>query len=118
AGLALVAAAARDVGVRAGGRPDYPGLVVLAVWLVCLLLGISEGNAWGWTSRGVLGLFGAAAVLCVVWVLIELRVRAPLVRIALLVGPRSLSANVVSALLGFSMFAAFTLIAGFIQARR
>ncbi|HEY8479851.1 MAG TPA: MFS transporter [Spirillospora sp.] len=118
AGLALVAAAARDVGVRAGGRPDYPGLVVLAVWLVCLLLGISEGNAWGWTSRGVFGLFGAAAVLCVVWVLIELRVRAPLVRIALLVGPRSLSANVVSALLGFSMFAAFTLIAGFIQARR
>ncbi|TDB93248.1 MFS transporter [Actinomadura sp. 7K534] len=117
AGLVLVAAAARDVGVRAGGRPDYPGVAVLAVWLTCLLLGISQGNTWGWTSGGVLGLFGTAAVLCAVWVVIERRVRAPLVRLNLLVGARSLSANVVSALLGFSMFAAFTLIAGFVQAR-
>ena len=116
AGLALVAAAARDVGVRAGGRPDYPGAVLLACWLVCLLLGISQGNTWGWASGGVLGLFGAAAVLCAAWVAVELRVRAPLVRLNLLVGARSLSANVVSALLGFSMFAAFTLIAGFVQA--
>ncbi|MEU9842672.1 MFS transporter [Actinomadura sp. NPDC048032] len=117
AGLVLVAATARDVGVRAGGRPDLPGAALLACWLVCLLLGISQGNAWGWTSGGVLGLFGAAAALCAVWTAVELRVRAPLVRLGLLVGPRSLSANVVSALLGFSMFAAFTLIAGFVQAR-
>lgn len=114
--LVLVAVTARDVGGRAGGRPDFAGAAVLALWLICLLLGISEGNAWGWTSGGVLGLFGAAAVLCAVWVVIELRVRAPLVRLNLLVGARSLSANVISALLGFSMFAAFTLIAGFVQA--
>ncbi|MFG2090008.1 MULTISPECIES: MFS transporter [unclassified Spirillospora] len=117
AGLVLVGTAARDVGVRAGGRPDYPGVAVLAAWLICLLLGISEGNAWGWTSGGVLGLFTAAAVLCAAWVVIELRVRAPLVRLNLLVGARSLSANVASALLGFSMFASFTLIAGFVQAK-
>jgi MFS family permease len=116
AGLVLVAWTARDVGVRAGGRPDFAGATLLAVWLVCLLLAISEGNTWGWTSGGVLGLFGAAAVLCAVWVAVEQRVRAPLVRLNLLVGARSLSANVVSALLGFSMFAAFTLIAGFVQA--
>ncbi|TDD74823.1 MFS transporter [Actinomadura darangshiensis] len=114
--LVLVAVTARDVGVRAGGRPDLPGAALLAAWLVCLLLAISEGNAWGWTSGGVLGLAGAAAALCAVWVVVELRVRAPLVRLSLLAGPRSLSANVVSALLGFSMFAAFTLIAGFVQA--
>ena len=116
AALGLVAACARDAGVRAGGRPDLPGAALLAAWLVCLLLGISEGNAWGWTSARVLGLFGAAAALCAVWVAVERRVRAPLVRLNLLVGPRSLSANLVSALLGFSMFAAFTLIAGFVQA--
>ncbi|MEU8342640.1 MFS transporter [Spirillospora sp. NPDC048832] len=115
--LALVAVLARDAGVRAGGRPDFAGAVLLAAWLVCLLLGISEGNAWGWTSGGVLALFGAAAALCAVWVVVQLRVRAPLVRLNLLVGARSLSANVASALLGFSMFAAFTLIAGFVQAR-
>lgn len=114
--LVLVAATARDVGARAGGRPDVPGAVLLAGWLTCLLLGISQGNAWGWTSGGVLGLFGAAAVLCAAWTVLELRVREPLVRLSLLVGARSLSANVASALLGFSMFAAFTLIASFVQA--
>ncbi|TMQ89865.1 MFS transporter [Actinomadura soli] len=117
AALVLVAAAARDVGGRSGGRPDYAGAALLGGLLFCLLLAISEGNAWGWASGGVLGLFAAAAVLGAAWVATELRVRAPLVRLALLVGPRSLSANLVSALLGFSMFAAFTLISGFVQAR-
>ncbi|MFD0690428.1 MFS transporter [Actinomadura fibrosa] len=114
-GLALVAATAHDRGARAGGRPDVAGATVLAAWLVCLLLAISQGNQWGWASGGVLGLFGAAAVLCAAWVAIELKVREPLVRLTLLAGPKSLSANLASALLGFSMFAAFTLISAFVQ---
>ncbi|GAA3978144.1 MFS transporter [Actinomadura viridis] len=117
-GMVFIAVFAPDVGRRAGGRPDIPGALVLAGFLVCLLLAISQGNRWGWTSAGVLGLFGAAAALCAIWVLVELRVREPLVRLGLLVGSRSLSANLASMLLGFSMFAAFTLIAGFVQAPR
>ncbi|KAB2384689.1 MFS transporter [Actinomadura montaniterrae] len=115
AGLVLVAVTAHDTGARAGGRPDLAGAAVLAGWLVCLLLAISEGNDWGWTSGGVIGLFAAAAVLCGLWVAIEQRVREPLVRLNLLVGPKSLSANLSSTLLGFAMFAAFTLISGFVQ---
>ncbi|GAA0275178.1 MFS transporter [Actinomadura nitritigenes] len=115
AGLVLVAVTAHDAGARAGGRPDLAGALVLAGWLVCLLLAISEGNDWGWTSGGVIALFAAAVVLCGLWVVIELRVREPLVRLSLLVGPKSLSANLSSTLLGFAMFAAFTLISGFVQ---
>ncbi|MWA00423.1 MFS transporter [Actinomadura sp. LD22] len=115
AGLVLVAVTAHDTGARAGGRPDLAGALVLAGWLVCLLLAISEGNDWGWSSGGVIGLFAAAAVLCALWIVIERRVREPLVRLNLLVGPKSLSANLSSTLLGFSMFAAFTLISGFVQ---
>ncbi|MEV5749357.1 MFS transporter [Actinoallomurus sp. NPDC052308] len=114
-GLVLVALSARDVGVRVGGRPDIPGAVFLAGLLVCLLLAISEGNDWGWSSAGVLGLFGATVVLAAVWVVIELRVDQPLVRLNLLVGRQSLSANAASLLLGFAMFAAFTLISNFVQ---
>jgi MFS family permease len=118
AGLVMVWATARDAGTRAGGRPDYLGATLLAGLLVCLLLAISEGNGWGWTSRGVLGLFGGSAVLTALWVLVELRVPRPLVRMRLLAGRQSLSANVASALLGFSMFAAFTLISTFVQTPR
>jgi len=118
AGLVLVLVSARDVGARAGGRPDYLGATLLAGLLVSLLLAISEGNAWGWASGGVLALFAAAAVLTAVWVLVEMRVAQPLVRLGLLVGRKSLSANFASVLLGFSMYAAFTLIATFVQTPR
>jgi MFS family permease len=114
-GLALVGAFTPRVGTRTGGRPDVLGAFALAAWLVCLLLAISEGGSWGWGSGRTVGLFAAAAVLCAVWVLVELRVREPLVRMGLLVGPRSLTANLASLLLGFAMFGGFTLISNFVQ---
>ena len=116
--LVLIARSAPESGQRAGGRPDAPGALLLAACLVCLLLAISQGNRWGWSSAAVAGLFAAAAVLGAIWVAVELRVSAPLVKMDLLVGRRSMPANIASLLLGFSMYAMFTLIAGFIQAPR
>lgn len=120
AGLGVVAVvliqfSAENNGVRHGGKPDYLGAALLAGLLICLLLGISEGPRWGWTSGSVIGLFAGAVALMVVWVLVELRVAQPLVRLPLLVGPRSLSANIASATLGFALFGSFTLISNFIQ---
>ncbi|MDT0318955.1 MFS transporter [Streptomyces millisiae] len=114
-GLGFVVVCTAESASRTGGRPDLPGALLLAGFLVSLLLGISQGNAWGWTDGRILGLFAAAVVLCVVWVLVQLRVAEPLVRLRLLVGPKSLSANLASLLLGFAMFAAFQLVSNFIQ---
>ncbi|MEU9833864.1 MFS transporter [Streptosporangium sp. NPDC048047] len=115
AAIALIALTARDGGARAGGRPDVIGAVLLSCWLVCLLLGISKGNDWGWASGPVLGLFAGAAALCAVWVFSQLRVRAPMVRLHLLAGRHSLQANLASLLLGFAMFGFFTLVSSFVQ---
>ncbi|MGV9413357.1 MFS transporter [Nocardia sp. NPDC003693] len=111
----LIQVSAKNNGVRHGGKPDYIGAALLAGLLVSLLLAISEGPRWGWSSGSVLALFGTAIVLAVIWVFVELKVEQPLVRLQLLVGPQSLSANLASALLGFSMFGSFTLISNFIQ---
>ncbi|MFE2998354.1 MFS transporter [Nocardia sp. NPDC059246] len=111
----LIQVSAQNNGVRHGGKPDFVGAALLAALLVCLLLGISEGPRWGWGSGSVIALFAAAAVLAAIWVFVELKVEQPLVRLQLLVGPQSLSANVASALLGFSMFGAFSLVSNFIQ---
>ncbi len=111
----LVGVSAKDVGQRHGGQPDCAGAALLAALLVCLLLAISEGPRWGWGAGSVIGLFVAAAVLCVVWIVVEWKLAQPLVRLPLLVGPRSLSANLASALLGFAMFGSFTLISNFVQ---
>ncbi|MFI1915304.1 MFS transporter [Nocardia sp. NPDC020380] len=120
AGLGVVAVvliqfSAKNNGVRHGGKPDFLGAALLAGLLICLLLGISEGPRWGWTSGSVIGLFAGAVALTVIWVLVELKVAQPLVRLQLLVGPQSLSANIASATLGFALFGSFTLISNFIQ---
>jgi MFS family permease len=52
---------------------------------------------------------------CALWAWIEARAREPLVRLPLLAGPRSLTANLASLLLGFAMFAGFTLVSNFVQ---
>jgi len=115
AGLVLVAVLIRDTGGRASARPDLLGAAVLAAWLICLLLGLTEGPAWGWTTGGTVGLFAGAVAGCALWTVIELRIREPLVRLSLLAGPRSLSANLASLLLGFAMYAAFTLFTNLVQ---
>ncbi|MEU1274038.1 MFS transporter [Streptomyces sp. NPDC005799] len=116
--LTLIARWVPSGGARHGGKPDYPGAALLALTLVCLLLAISKGNTWGWTSGRVLTLFGAAVLLGGAWTLTERRVTQPLVKLSLLVGHRSLSANTLSLLLGFSMYASFTLVANLVQTPR
>jgi predicted MFS family arabinose efflux permease len=117
-GLILVVAWAPSSGGHAGGRPDVPGALSLAAWLVCLLIALSEGGIWGWRSGRIIGLFAAAVAACALWAWIETRVRDPLVRLPLLVGPRSLSANLASLLLGFAMFTGFFLVSDFVQTPR
>src|SRR6187431_885187 len=43
--------------VRSTSRIDVPGAILFSVMLIALLLALSEGEGWGWTSPAVLGLF-------------------------------------------------------------
>jgi len=113
--IVLIVLSAPGDGTGAGGRPDLIGAALLSIWLICLLLAISKGNDWGWGSGIVLWLFAGAAGFCALWVFSQLRLRAPMVRLHLLVGRQSLSANMASMLLGFAMFGSFTLVSGFVQ---
>jgi MFS family permease len=102
---------------RAGrGRVDIPGAVLLSAWLVTLLIPLSEGGSWGWTSGRVLGLLGTTVVLFVLWVLVEQRVDDPLVDMAVFAERSVLSTNLASVLIGFGMFGSFIGVIGFVQA--
>ena len=54
--------------VRVEAKIDWVGAALLSLALASLLLGVSQGNAWGWELAGVLGLFAAAVVLGAVFV--------------------------------------------------
>ncbi|MEA2324983.1 MAG: hypothetical protein QOD81_4833 [Solirubrobacteraceae bacterium] len=101
--------------VRAEARIDWLGGLLLSGALVTLLLGVSEGNRWGWLSAGVLGLFAASLVLTVAWTRWEWRVPDPLVDLRLMRRRAVLTTNLVTFAIGFAMFGSFILIPQLVQ---
>jgi MFS family permease len=91
--------------LRTGGRFDYVGTAGLAVGLLGVLLAISRGNEWGWTSPATLvsGLGGLLVLL--VWGWYELRIAEPLLDLRVASRRPVLLANITSIAFGFSLFA-------------
>jgi EmrB/QacA subfamily drug resistance transporter len=101
--------------VRVEARIDWVGAVLLSGALGTLLLGVSEGNAWGWTSAGTLGLFAASAALTAIWAAWEWRVVDPLVDLRLMRRRPVWTTNVAAFAIGFAMFGSFVLIPQLVQ---
>ena len=102
--------------VRSTSRIDVPGAVLLSVVLATLLLALSEGTSWGWTSPAVLGLFAVSASSAVLWVALELRVDEPLIDIRVLAERSVLLTNATALISGFAMFGSFVLVPRFAEA--
>ncbi|WP_432969963.1 MFS transporter [Dactylosporangium sp. CA-233914] len=64
------------------GSLDWPGTLLLAATLVCLLVTITQGGAWGWTSPASLCLNAATVLLAVSLTMVERRSPRPLLDIA------------------------------------
>jgi EmrB/QacA subfamily drug resistance transporter len=103
--LALVVTIVPESKVRTGGRFDLIGSLGLSAALVSLLLAISKGADWGWTSATTLGLFTAAIAIFLIWGWYELRTGKPLVDLRTLARRQVLFTNLASVAFGFSMFA-------------
>ncbi|MGW7517997.1 MFS transporter [Streptomyces sp. NPDC054796] len=99
----------------AGGRFDTVGALGLGAGLVCLLLGVSKGADWGWSSTAVLGLLIAAPAVLAVWGWWELRSPAPLVDLRVAARPQVLVTNAASIVVAFSMYAAALIVPQLLQ---
>jgi MFS family permease len=101
--------------VRTGERISYGPAVVMAAWLVLALLAISQGPDWGWTSLRVIGCLVLAMVGFVAWVMIESRVRVPLIDMKLMRRRSVWTANLVAFLVGTSMYTNGVVVTQFAQ---
>jgi predicted MFS family arabinose efflux permease len=99
-----------------GGRFDLTGAIGLATTLICLLLAISKGAEWGWSSTAVIGLLVASVAVLAAWIQWELRRPTPLVNLRISTRPAVLWTNVASTLVGFSMFTGFLMCTQLLQA--
>jgi len=64
-------------------RFDLPGAALSLSGLVALLLALSQGHAWGWTSPPTVLLLAGAVLLLSVFVVIERRVASPMLDLGL-----------------------------------
>ncbi|WP_153175862.1 MFS transporter, partial [Streptomyces sp. E2N171] len=102
--IALTLAVVPESPLRAKGSFDLPGALGLTAGLLLFLLPVSKGSDWGWTSGTTLGLLGAAAVVLLLWGLMELRVAAPLVDLRTTARREVLLTNLASIMVGVSFF--------------
>jgi MFS family permease len=116
-GVALVATFSwvPESPITAPGRINPLAVLTLSGWLVCLLLGVSEGGHWGWTSVRVVGLFIGAAVLLTAWLIVEIRADQPLVDVRMMRIPAVWWTNISAALFGFGMYSVMIVVPAFLQ---
>ncbi|WP_231643755.1 MFS transporter [Mycolicibacterium baixiangningiae] len=105
AALICFAVLVPPVGSRSSERVDLLGAVGLAGGLTTLLLAISKGQTWGWTSATTLSLFAASPVIFAVFGWWQLRASSPIVDLRTTVRRPVLTTNLASVGVGFGLFA-------------
>ncbi len=101
--------------VRAPGRINWVGALLMSGWLVAVLLAIAQAPSWGWTNPVVLVMFAAGAVLLWAWVANEARSSTPLVDMQMMRIPTVWATNLAAVLFGFGMFSFFVTVPQFVQ---
>ena len=107
-GLAVLAAAVRllrDTAVEHRPRLDVPGAVLATAGLGILVLGITQTEAYGWTSAQTLVPVATGLVLLVAFVELQRRTREPLMPLGLFRLPGLAVANAVTLTSSAGLFA-------------
>ncbi len=97
-------------------RPfDTLGAVTLSLGVVGLLVVLSEGGRWGWTSPISLAIVIASLVALAVWVLLELRSADPLVELRQIRNRSVLTADISGFLICVAMYLFLPVLIEFVQ---
>ena len=94
---------------------DVLGAVLITGGLSTLVLAITQGHGWGWTSGRTIGTFAVAAVMLVGFVVRENRAAEPLMRFGILRTKTLLGANVSAFILGTVLFSMFLMLTLYMQ---
>ncbi len=96
-------------------RLDFAGAITVTSSMMLAVYAIVNGQTLGWTSPQTLGLLGTALALLIAFLVIEMRVRQPLMPLSLFKLRNVATANTVGVLWAASMFAWFFISALYLQ---
>jgi len=87
---------------------DFLGFISMTLFLVFLLLALSDGNAaWntgGWNSNFILSCFAISFVSFVIFISTELTTKHPIIDLRILKNPNFSMANIMMFIFGFALF--------------
>ena len=115
AGLALAPVLLAESRDAHGQSHDVPGAVLVTGGLSLLVLGITQGQQWGWASLETIGVFVAAALLLGSFALWEQRQQDPLVPFSIFRLQTLAAANVAGFIMGTAMFSMFLMLTLYMQ---
>jgi EmrB/QacA subfamily drug resistance transporter len=94
---------------------DWPGQVTLSAGLFLLVLALLRGNEQGWTSAPIVAELAGAAVALVAFLLVESRVREPMLPLRHFRNASFTGAQVAAAAISATFFAAFLYVTLYLQ---
>jgi EmrB/QacA subfamily drug resistance transporter len=100
--------------IRSPSKVDVPGALLLSGALISLMVALTEGEHWGWDSPLLVAVLALAAVLFVLWGLVEARSSSPMVDLHMLAHRPILLTNIATLISGFALFTCFLLLPAFV----
>jgi len=88
-------------------RIDWPGQITLTAGLFLLVLALLRGNEQGWTSDAIVAELIGAAVALIAFVVVELRVREPMLPMRFFRNPSFTGAQIAAFAISSTFFAIF-----------
>lgn len=88
-----------------GATPDYLGAVLIAVTLASLVLGITEGPTWGWSSAPIIACFAGALIIGTLFLFRSARHPEPVLDLTLFRARSFTVANIATFLYAMAFFA-------------
>ncbi|MFF2554979.1 MFS transporter [Nocardia sp. NPDC058058] len=99
----------RESPVRPGGRVNWIDAALMVVGVTAVVLGISEGATWGWSSARTIATIAGGVVVSGIWVVAEASSSNPLITMRLMRVRGVWTTNVVAFLFGAGMYGAFAI---------
>ena len=97
----------RESHMRTPETLDIVGSVLFALSIISVLVGLSEGDVWGWTSLFTIGIFVLWIAFTILFIIWELRKKQPLINFRIPGERNILKANFGVFIAGFAMFTAY-----------
>jgi MFS family permease len=99
----------------ATGTIDWLGAAGLAVGLSAVLLAITQGHSWGWTSPATLACAACGLLILVAWWFWERRAKQPLVSTEMMTRRPIMLTNLATVFVGMGLYFAFLGLTQFVQ---